>query len=451
MGRIKSKCDEVENRPFVVVYGTLCCSPINILLPVVPVALIVSHFTDASDSLIFALNFVAIIPLAAILSFATEALADRAGDTIGGLVNATLGNLVELVISVVALYKGQIRIVQASMLGSVLSNILLVLGCCLIVAGIFGGEQTFNPTAASTMSSLMTVACISLIIPAGLATVIAPAGSDKDSDVGALGSILFLSRGTSVILLFLYVCFLFFQLKTHKHLFNPKLLAQHKEPPVECNCTCQCQCQSGDQSETSNSVGNATSSAVTPAQAGAQDRGHTEEPTLSGWESIIVLATASIIITMSADFLVDSIDGVVSTGWMSKTFIGFILLPIVGNAAEHVSACFVAYKHRMDLALNVAIGSSIQIALFVTPFLVLVGWAIDQPMSLHFHLFETVVFFVSTLVVSFLISDGKTNYLEGIMCLGTYIILALAFWVYPDGPTSGSSPDLASNSPFQLL
>ena len=130
--------------------------------------------------------------------------------------------------------------------------------------------------------------------------------------------------------------------------------------------------------------------------------------------------------------MVDSIDAIVETAHISKTFIGLVLLPIVGNAAEHVTACVVAYKDKMDLAIGVAIGSSMQIALFVTPFLVVLGWIIGQPMTLHFQSFETVVFFLSVLVVNYLIQDGKSNYLEGCMCLGTYIIIAIAFYVYPD-------------------
>ncbi|KAH0020215.1 calcium/proton exchanger, partial [Aureobasidium melanogenum] len=144
------------------------------------------------------------------------------------------------------------------------------------------------------------------------------------------------------------------------------------------------------------------------------------------------LVIITVAVAICAEYLVDSIDAIVEEAHISKTFIGLILLPIVGNAAEHVTACVVAYKDKMDLAIGVAIGSSLQISLFVTPFLVLLGWAMGQPMTLHFQMFETVVFFVSVLVVNYLIADGKSNYLEGAMCIGTYIIIALAMWVYPD-------------------
>ncbi|KAK5761342.1 Vacuolar calcium ion transporter, partial [Elasticomyces elasticus] len=146
----------------------------------------------------------------------------------------------------------------------------------------------------------------------------------------------------------------------------------------------------------------------------------------------ICLVIVTLLVAVCAEYLVGSIDAIVESAGISKTFIGLVLLPIVGNAAEHVTACVVAYKNKMDLAIGVAIGSSMQIALFVTPFLVILGWIIGQEMTLHFQSFETVVFFLSVLVVNYLIQDGKSNYLEGCMCLGTYIIIALAFYVYPD-------------------
>ncbi|KAI7300346.1 calcium/proton exchanger, partial [Hortaea werneckii] len=158
-----------------------------------------------------------------------------------------------------------------------------------------------------------------------------------------------------------------------------------------------------------------------------------EEPQILGpVPAGICLVIVTVLVAVCAEYLVDSIDSIVQTSGISKTFIGLILLPIVGNAAEHVTACVVAYKDKMDLAIGVAIGSSMQIALFVTPFLVILGWIIGKEMTLHFQGFETVVFFLSVLVVNYLIQDGKSNYLEGCMCLGTFIIIAIAFYVYPD-------------------
>jgi len=163
--------------------------------------------------------------------------------------------------------------------------------------------------------------------------------------------------------------------------------------------------------------------------------GESEEPQMSPWAAAGVLVVITLAVAICAEYLVDSIDSLVETAHVSKTFVGLILLPIVGNAAEHVTAIVVALKDKMDLALGVAVGSSMQIALLVTPSLVILGWIIGQPMTLHFETFETVVFFLSVLVVTYVIQDGRSNYLEGAMLLGLYIIIALAFLVYPDDAT----------------
>ncbi|RPB03949.1 Calcium/proton exchanger [Choiromyces venosus 120613-1] len=367
---------------------------VNILLIFVPLG-IVAGVMKWNSTAIFVMNFLAIIPLAALLSFATEELALMVGETLGGLLNATFGNAVELIVSIVALTKGEIRIVQASMLGSILSNILLVLGMCFFFGGLKHKEQNFNSTVASTMSSLMAVATSSLIIPAALYSSLA--GSKEAS----FDLILHLSRGTSVVLLILYVLYLIFQLGTHAYLFD----AQHES--VE-----------GGES--------------TPEE-------EQQEALLSGVESAIVLVVVTVMVAICAEYLVGSIDDMVASSGISKTFIGFILIPIVGNAAEHVTAVVVAMKNKMDLAIGVAVGSSMQIALLVTPFLVILGWIIGQPMSLYFQTFETVVFFVSVLITNYLIQDGKSNYLEGAMLLGIYTIIAISFFVYPDpvGPLGG--------------
>ena len=255
-----------------------------------------------------------------------------------------------------ALRQGQIRIVQASMLGSILSNILLVLGCCFFAGGIKYKQQTFNSTVASTMSSLMAVSSASLIIPATLYAAMKASDTSEDKQK----NILVLSHGTAVILLILYVLYLFFQLKTHQELFD-------EEP-------------------------------------GSENQDDQEEPTLTPWAAGAALVVITIGVAVCAEFLVDSIDNIVDSFKISTTFIGLILLPIVGNAAEHVTAVVVAMKDKMDLAIGVAIGSSMQIALLVTPFLVILGWIIDQPMTLQFQVFETVVFFLSVLITNYLIA-----------------------------------------------
>ncbi|OJD17156.1 calcium/proton exchanger [Emergomyces pasteurianus Ep9510] len=379
-------------------YMTLASNYVNVLLVFVPLGM-VSGKVGWSPTTTFVLNFLAIIPLASLLSFATEELAATMGETLGGLLNATFGNAVELIVSIVALKDNEIRVVQASMLGSILSNILLVLGCCFLVGGLRHHEQSFNSTVASTMSSLMAVASASLIIPATLYAALANSKADTH------GNILILSHGTAIILLILYVMYLYFQLRSHTDLFE------------------------------SGSVESNNNGTVVPnGEGGGEDEEEEEAEvrTLNPWAAGVALLIITVAVSICAEFLVGSIDSIVEATHISKTFIGLILIPIVGNAAEHVTAIVVAYKNKMDLAIGVAIGSSLQIALFVTPFLVILGWIMGRDMTLHFHSFETVTFFLSQLVVTLLIQDGKSNYLEGGLCLGMYVIIALAFYVYPD-------------------
>ena len=267
-------------------------------------------------------------------------------------------------VSIVALTNGEIRIVQSSMLGSILSNILLVLGCCFLAGGIRHTEQEFNSTMASTMSSLMAVSSASLIIPSTLYAAL------KNSEASSEDNILVLSHATAIILLILYVLYLFFQLRTHAKLFDD---------------------EEGSNEEGSN-------------EEGSNEEVPEEEIILGPWAAGVVLVVVTVIVAVCAEYLVNSIDSIVQTAHISKTFIGLILLPIVGNAAEHVTAVVGAWKNKINLAIGVAIGSSMQIALLITPFLVILGWIIHQPMTLKFESFETVVFFLSVLITNYLIS-----------------------------------------------
>ncbi|CUS23314.1 LAQU0S09e01992g1_1 [Lachancea quebecensis] len=369
-------------------------SPVNYLAIFVPLGLFFGygHF---SDTWVFVLNFIAIIPLAAMLAYATEELADKAGSTLGGLLNATLGNAVELIVSIIALAKGQVTIVQASMLGSILSNLLLVVGFCFVAGGYNREFQRFNQTAAQTMSSLLAISCASLLIPAAFRLSLPD--NNKRQDLLINEKLLELSRGTSIVLLIVYVLFLWFQLKTHHHLFEQREV------------------------ETDRAVDQ-----------------HTKGSKLSIKSSLSFLAATTVLVSLCADFLVGSIDNVVATSGLSKTFIGLIVIPIVGNAAEHVTAVIVAKKDKMDLALGVAIGSSLQISLFVTPFMVLVGWAIGVPMNLSFSPFETTTLFIAVFLSNYLLQDGESHWLEGAMSIVTYVLIAMAFYYLPDENTMGS-------------
>ena len=381
-----------EDRSFVRNVRLLATSNVvNALLFFVPLGLL-AGYTHAGPVAVFVTNFMAIVPLAGLLADTTEILADSMGNTIGGLLNATFGNVVELIVAIVALYRGEIRLVQTSMLGSILSNLLLVLGCAFVAGGYNRLQQTFNQTAAQTMSSLMLVSIISLLIPAAFVF----------SVPGSLSSdILNISRSSSIVLLAIYGFYLVFQLKTHHQFFEGEEEAIEQESPAALIQFTQVEC-------------------------------------------ISLLAVVTVIVAICADFLVDSIDSLVETTGISKTFVGFILLPIVGNAAEHVTAILMAVKNKLDLTMNVAVGSSMQIALFLLPFLVVWGWVIDQPMTLYFHGFESTIMLVSVLLANSLIQDGESNWLEGMMLIGTYTIIALAFWYYPETGSESWLPILGN-------
>ncbi|KAK4443188.1 Sodium/calcium exchanger protein-domain-containing protein [Podospora aff. communis PSN243] len=381
-----------------VIKVTLLSSWLNVLLAFVPLGLVAGRQNWGPTS-VFTLNFIAIIPLAAILSFATEEVAQSLGDTLGGLLNATFGNAVELIVTIVALRANELEIVQTSLLGSMLSNMLLVLGMCFLLGGIFnmmdehgvGKEQTFSPGTAQTTCSIMILTSAAIIIPTTLSGVINHGGTTDDSNA----SILSLSRAMSVILLLLYGLYLVFALRTHKHLFEPQVAPEQDNLALPSNTD------------------------------------PTPHMHLTGLSSSVVLLLVTLLISFCAHYMVSSIDDVAQTYGISKKFIGLILIPIVGNAAEHSTACVVAVKDKMDLAMSVAIGSTIQIGLLATPVLVLVAWPMGRELTLQFGSFETVAFTISAVAVYSVVQDGKSNYLEGAMLLGLYVFIALAFWASP--------------------
>ncbi|OZJ03823.1 hypothetical protein BZG36_03828, partial [Bifiguratus adelaidae] len=345
--------------------SVLLASWVNVLCLLIPFG-IASHFVGWPPTATFIINFFAIVPLAKLLGFVTEELAMRTGETIGGLLNATFGNAVELIISIIALTQNPplIRVVQASMLGSILSNICLVLGCCFLFGGIRFKEQAFNVTAAQTSAALMAIATSALLLPAAFYGSVS--GSQSVSTID--NNILSISRATAVILLIVYASYLFFQLKTHVHL--PGRVSEDREGGVR----------------------------ETPAE----EEGET--PTLSLATAIFLLVIVTVLVALCAEFLVDAIQEVVQQWGLTQTFVGLILLPIVGNAAEHVTAVTVAIKNKMDLAIGVAVGSSMQIALLVTPLMVIIGWGMNVPMSLYFNVYETAVMFITVLIVNYLIN-----------------------------------------------
>ncbi|KAK2466757.1 hypothetical protein APHAL10511_001015 [Amanita phalloides] len=360
-------------------------SYLNILLCFIPLSFL-SHHLQWDAALRFTFSFMAIIPLARLIGVSTEELSVKMGSTWAGLLNASFGNAVEIIVGVAALLQDQLRIVQTSMLGSILSNILLVLGCSFFAAGIRYEESVFGQTAAQASSSLMTLACITMIIPAAYY-------STQDGDTSAKPGLLVISRGTAILLLFVYIAYLWFQLKTHTKLF------QHGEPNDE----------SSDN----------TASPYEESEVANMN-------TVAAGTSLVVV---TVVTSFCADYLVASIEETAERYHIPKAFIGLILLPIVANAAEHLTAVWMALKNRMELTIGICVGSSIQIAMLVVPLLVIVGWITNHDMTLFFANFETIAFFVSIFLVNTLIQDGKSNYMEGLMLITLYLVIALAFWV----------------------
>lgn len=355
-------------------------SYVNILLLAVPFSF-VSHFAGWGSTADFVISFVAIVPLAGVLGQATEQVALKLGQTMGGLLNATFGNAVEAIVGILALTNNELRIVQSSMLGSILSNLLLVLGCSFLAAGYKYKESNFQQTAAQASSSILTLSAAALLIPAAYHASQAGSPPDQGGQVDGIKGILFISRGTAIILLVIYIAYLIFQLKSHPYLFQ------------------------------------------------AEQEDEDEEAEMSVTAAIGALLLITVVTAFCADYLVGSIDEFANTRGIPKQFIGLILLPIVGNAAEHVTAVWMAAKGKMEITIGVSVGSSIQIAVGVIPILVLVAWPLGRELTLQFDINETISLFVAIILSNLLLQDGKSNWLEGFLLVALYIVIALVTWV----------------------
>ncbi|KLU81346.1 calcium/proton exchanger [Magnaporthiopsis poae ATCC 64411] len=593
-------------------------SYVNVLLIFVPVGIALGTARHSGvairPTLIFCLNSVAIIPLANLLSFATETMAARRGPAVGALMNVTFGNAVELIIFVIALVKDEIRIVQASLLGSILANLLLILGMCFLLGGLRFREQVYNPTVTQTMACLLSLSVISLVLPTAFHASFQDHTLAKKQDLK-------ISRMTSIVLLVVYVLYLVFQLKTHAYLYRSlpqAMIDREAQPgPVAAFLHESHDRDSGDwasdhswinrtesvhsrkaksrrvlmrlvgckrKRSTASSTGFIPAAARTPtldsplstaftvvpspsgpwpasvaaakqepstpvqrrsfskfdlggegrfrtvsaskpkprlrdslgrslapglfldqqaantrlsvdcprspvrvgvrrpvslpgrlsqtycsmceklhpsacpppAAGVAACRGHvragSDNATLAGSSvdvghhmstraAVVLLLVSTALVAYCAELMVGAISDMLAmpTSPVGEAFIGLIVLPIVGNAAEHVTAITVALKNKLDLAIAVSIGSSIQIALFVTPFVVILGWTLDRGMTLRFTLFETVCLFLAAFIVNFLVLDGRSNYLEGALLLAAYIIIAVVAFYYPAAADSAAA------------
>jgi Ca2+:H+ antiporter len=346
------------------------------LLVFVPIALAVRFFHLGGELWFFITASAAIIPLAKILGTATEELAVRVGSGIGGLLNATFGNAVEMIIAFFALREGLYEIVKASITGSILGNVLFVLGLAIFLGGIGRDKQTFNRTASGVSASQLTLATMGLLIPAAF-IITSPPGTQTESLREPL------SIGVAVILLGSYVAQLIFFLRTHKHLYSEE-----------------------------------------------------EEAVMHGeaWSikhSVAVLIGATVLVAVMSEILVEGVQYLTDEFGLTELFVGVILVALIGNAAEHLTAVTVAIKNKMDLAVNIAMGSTLQVALFVAPVLVLLGFFIGRPLDLVFNLFELAAIGVTMLIANAITSDGESNWFEGLQLLAAYAILAVAFFFHP--------------------
>eukprot|EP00930_Biecheleria_cincta_P045199 TRINITY_DN31160_c0_g1_i1.p1 TRINITY_DN31160_c0_g1~~TRINITY_DN31160_c0_g1_i1.p1 ORF type:complete len:437 (+),score=82.90 TRINITY_DN31160_c0_g1_i1:162-1472(+) len=389
----------------------LLCVPLNLLLVTVPLG-IISKYAGWNEVSVFWINFVALVPLAKILGDATEELANNLkNDTVGGLLNATFGNAVELVLSVQSIRAGLLDVVKATLLGSVLSNILLVLGTALLCGGLtlseglqsrshsYGHddlpsrsdsnlgiwrfrcnrrmekEQKFGAKTFRLSMALLLFSCMSFVLPSifnGFPT--------DDSK-----SVLFVSRIGSCFVVSCYLAFLLFQLVTHKNTIERDEQNEEEEIPE----------------------------------------------TITTGVAVVLMAVCTIVVAVNSEMLVDAIEAVVKKQGIPESFIGVILLPIAGNACEHAGAIRFAMHDRLGLAIGIAVGSSTQVALLVVPLTVIIAWSVDQPLDLDYGLLNSMVVFMSILVVSMLLNPGRSNWLKGYILVCMYLFISILYWFAP--------------------
>jgi len=353
-----------------------------LLVPFIPIAIILER-SHAEASLIFAAAAAGVVPTAALMGRATEELAHRSGPGIGGFLNVTFGNAPELIIAFFALNEGLQEVVKASIIGSILGNILLVMGAAMLVGGLKRPVQTFNSTAANVQSSMLLLAAVALVMPTIFQLVAGgglPAVGEERVNFGS--DLERMSLIVAFVLLGSYAAGLFFSLRSHKALFNPTAEAEE----------------------------------------------HLDEP----WTirtAVIVLAVAGVAVGVMSEILVGSISEASETIGLSEFFVGLIVVAIVGNAAEHWVAIYFAARDKMDLAVNIAIGSSAQIALFAAPVLVIISFFVGpNPMALVFNGFELGAVFLAILIANHVTHDGESTWYEGLQLLAVYAVLGVVFF-----------------------
>mgnify|MGYP001040347730 CR=1 FL=1 len=342
-----------------------------LLMIFIPIS-IVGEFMHFSPTLMFALSALSIVPLAGMMGEATEEISYYAGPRAGGFLNATFGNATELIISFFALKAGLFEVVKASIAGSVIGNILLVLGLSMLCGGLKFKSQVFNRKVVEVSSSMLLFAVIGLSVPAIFMHTIKPELLNTQYEK--------FSVIVAVVMFFIYLMSLLFSFHTHKDIYS----VDHK------------------------------------------DEGGKAKWSLK--KAIFVLVATTVAIGLESEFLVKAVEPMSQAVGLSEFFVGIILIPIIGNAAEHSTAVVMALKNKMDMAVEIAIGSSLQIVLFVTPVLVFLS-LLFKPMSIIFNMFELIAMIVAVLIANRVSNDGESNWLEGLMLLSVYFIIAVSFFV----------------------
>ena len=350
-------------------------NPLLWLLVFVPLVFVFHKLKPESHTLLFVLSVLAIVPLAALLSHATESVAAKTGDAVGGLLNATLGNLTELVIALTALRAGQYMLVKASIAGAIVTNSLFMLGACFLLGGLKFHTQEFNRISARLQAGLLFLATVALLIPSAVSKV--------DSGPGAAFT-QSLSVGLSVLLMIAYGLGMLFSLKTHRELFGSAEHAEHGEAP---------------------------------------------------WPMGLALATlagVTVLVALTSEVFVESVQKAAESFGMSQAFVGFIVVALVGGAAEMASAFSGARKNRLDLSVGIALGSASQIALFVAPVLVLLSYVLGPtPMDLQFWPGAVVMMLIATMTASLVTNSGRSAWFVGVLVLMVYTIFAMTLYLLP--------------------
>jgi Ca2+:H+ antiporter len=359
---------------------------LNWLLAFVPAAVVLRAWPQfGNETALFICSCFGIVPLAGWMGRATEELAEHLGHGVGGLLNATFGNAAELIIALMALSKGLTGVVKASITGSIIGNVLLVMGASILAGGTKFREQRFNKTAARTSTTTLTLASFALAIP----TVFHMTAADGWSQTTEHK----LSLAIAVVLFVTYACLLGFELVTHKQLY-----------------------------------------------AGEQQDDREDEQESGTWsvlKSIFVLIVSTSLVALMSEFLVGAVEAARATLGLSEVFVGVIVIAVIGNAAEHSTAVAMAMKNKMGLSLGIAIGSSLQIALFVAPVLVFFSYIFGQPMDLEFTLPEIAAMIIAVHLIFQINGDGETNWLEGVQLLAVYLILGILFYYLPEKSARG--------------